>query len=272
MQKLSNEFYSAAIKTVFPDAENITTPNVVGHVANVFMFQTENGPRICRFNEHNIIERNYKLTHILYDMGAPIMPTNPHVYLGQYFESYEYDPHPTLHETMKTMTKNQIIDAYKSAICVQGHLASLPVQKFSTLRDVHFMDVYNKTMPHYVDNKMMQRLYSIMYKHFAVGKNMYIMHSDLTPANMLVNDDKNGICKLIDFDAISICNEDMAIFGMLRRYPFNNVNEIIEYYQDITGHDLNRREIIGMLKLFKKTLDWRMQLNKFTLFSKQTQH
>ena len=273
MQKLSNEFYHAAIKNEFPDATDIKLPNITGKVAHVFTFQTDNGPRVCRFNEKPIIERNYKLTHMLYDFGvSSIIPTKPHVYLGQYFESYEYDPHYTLRETIGKMNQNEIIDTYKSAMCIQGQLASFPVQKFNTLHGAHFMDVYNITMPHYVDNSIMRCLYRTLYKHFATSKNMYILHSDLTPANMLVNDSNNGITHLIDFDAISVCNENMAIFGMLRRYPLKNINEMIDYYQDITNHSLNRREIIRMLNLFKKTLDFRMRANSFTLLRDTKEH
>jgi len=87
------------------------------------------------------------------------------------------------------------------------------------------------------------------------------MHNDLTPANMLVSDNHHDIERLIDFDAISVCNENLAIFSMLRLYPLSNSKEIIEYYQDISGHKLNYREIMFMLKLFKGTLDFRKRLN-----------
>lgn len=272
MQKLSPEFYHAAIQNAFPDADEIKLPRIPGKVARVFTFQTNDGPRVCRFNEKPIIERNYKLTKLLRDYGAPIKPTQPHVYLGQYFESYEFDPHQTLTETMPYMSNIEIKDTYKSAMYIQAYMASFPVQKFNQIGDANFMDVYNVTMPHYINNRVMRYLYRTLYKHFSVSKNMCIMHSDLTPSNMLVADNRRSIVRLIDFDAISICNENLAIFGMLRRYPLTDTNEFIEYYQDISGHQLNRREIIGMLNLFKKTLDWRNCANKFTLGNMIPQH
>lgn len=264
MQILSNEFYSAAIKNAFPDAEEIKTPNIPGKVARVFVFQTKDGLRVCRFNEKPVIERNHKLTNLLYDYGAPIKPTKPHVYLGQYFESYEFDPHQTLTETMPHMSNMEISDTYKSAMCIQAYMASFPIQKFNQISDANFMDVYNVTMPHYVSNSVMRYLYRTLYKHFSVGKNMCIMHSDLTPSNMLVSDDKRSIVRLIDFDALSICNENLAIFGMLRQCPLANTNDFIEYYQDVSGHQLNLHEIINMLNLFKKTLEFRNYANSFT--------
>ena len=265
MQKLSNDFYHAAIKTAFPDADEIQTPSISGKVAQVFTFQTCDGPRVCRFNEKPIIMRNQKITQILYDYGAPIKPTHPHVYLGQYFESYEYDPHPTLREKIKTMTPSEISDTYKSALCIQSYMTTVPTKIFDKVPNMHFMDVYRITMPHYISNGIMQYLYNSLYKHFSIGKNMYILHNDLTPNNMLVSNNRREIVRLIDFDAISICNENLAIFGMLRRYPLNNPNEFIEYYQDVSGHTLNRRAIINMLNLFKKTLDFRLYANQFTL-------
>lgn len=264
MQKLSDEFYHTAIRNKFPDAENIKNPNVPGKDARVFLFQTQNGPRVCRFNEAPIIVRNYKLTHELYDFGVPIKPTVPHVYLGQYFESYEYDPHPTLRECIKTMSTQQIHDTYKSALCIQQYISSFPTQNIDKFAGTHFMDVYNINMPHHVNNRIMQHMYRTLYKHFSVGKQMYVMHGDLTPSNMLVSDDRHSIVRLIDFDAISICNENMAIFGMLRQYPLDDIDEFIEYYQDISGHTLNRREIIRMLNLFKKTLNIRIMANKIS--------
>ena len=272
MQKLSDEFYHTAIRNEFPNAKNITVPKVAGKVARVFTFQTNNGPRVCKFNNASIILRNYRLTQELYDFGVPIKPTLPHVYLGQYFESYEYDPHLTLKETISNMSASEISDAYKSALCIQAHLTSFPTHKINQLLCAHFMDVYNVTMPNYVQNRAMRCMYRTLYKHFSVGKNMYIMHSDLTPSNMLISDDRRSIARFIDFDAISICNENMAIFGMLRQYPLNDTNEFIEYYQDISGHDLNRREIVRMLTLFKKTLDIRNYANKFTISNLIKQH
>ena len=270
MQKLSTEFYHTAIKTEFPDAENITLPTIPGKVARVFIFQTQNGPRVCRFNDGPIIMRNYKFTHELYNFGAPIKPTRPHVYLGQYFESYEYDPHPTLRETIKIMSPSEINDTYKSALCIQAQLASFPTKCFDDKQfGTRFMDVYNMTMPHCVNNGVMRYLYRALYKHFSGGNQMYIMHTDLTPSNMLISDDKRNIVRLIDFDAISICNENLAIFGMLRCYPLDDINGFIEYYQDISGHILNHREITRMLNLFKKTLNIRLQANKFS-FNKIT--
>lgn len=272
MQQLSPEFYHAAIRTEFPDADDIRTPKTRGQVARVFIFQTQNGMRVCRFNDKPIIARNHKLTNILYNYGVPINPTQPHVYLGQYFESYQFDPHQTLNETIKCMSNMEITNTYKSALCIQAYLASFPVQNFNHIDGARFMDVYNMTMPHYITNRTMRYLYRTLYKHFSIGKNMCIMHSDLTPSNMLIADNHQSIVRLIDFDAISICNENLAIFGMLRRYPLANVNEFIEYYQDVSGHSVNRREIIGMLNLFRKTLDIRNYVNKFTFADMIKQH
>lgn len=273
MQQLSNEFYHAAIKNQFPDAENILVPVVSGLVARVFKFQTQNGPRVCRFNEQSIVIRNYKLTNALYDYGVTIVkPTQPHVYLGQYFESYEYDPRPTLKEAIKYMSKSEIKDTYKSALCTQAYLASIPAQKFANISGMKFMDVYNQTMPHYVTNGIMQHLYRALYSRFSAGNKICIMHSDLTPENMLVAENRREIARLIDFDSISICNENMAIFGMLRRYPFDDVNDFIEYYQDVSGHNLDRRKIIRMLNLFKKTLAFRNHANRFAFTDIISQH
>lgn len=264
MQHLSNEFYHAAIKNAYPDADYITLPNISGKVARVFVFQTGNGTRVCRFNEQPIIARNYKITNMLYDYGFCVKPTTPHVYLGQYFESYDFDPHKTLSETLPYMSEAEINDAYKRALCIQAQLASFPVEKFNQVNNSHFLDVYNITMPHYVDNEFMRYLYRTLYKRLSTNANMCLIHCDLTPANILMSENRRDITHLIDFDSISICDENIAIFGMLRRYPLPNVEELIQYYQDVSGHNLNQREIMRMLTLFHKTRDLRARANTFT--------
>ena len=89
---------------------------------------------------------------------------------------------------------------------------------------------------------------------------------------MLISDNRREIVRFIDFDTISICNENFAIFGMLRLYPFTNTNEFIEYYQDISGHRLNRYTIIRTLDLFKKTLNFRICANNFALSNMIKRH
>lgn len=261
MKKLSEEFCCKVIRDSFPGAKEIRIPSVPGHVAKVFIFDVDNTLCVCRFNEKSLVLRNQKLTKMLCDYGAPLKMTQAHEYKGQYFESYEFDPHQTLKEALPSMSNDEIIDTYKSALRIQANLVSFPIEKFSQIDNSRFMDVYKMTMPKCVDNGIMQRAYSIFYKRFSTGKNICVAHTDLTPANMLVSENHRNIVRLIDFDAISICSENMAIFSMLRLYPLSNSKEIIEYYQDISGHKLNYREIMFMLKLFKGTLDFRKRLN-----------
>ena len=272
MQKLSDEFYQTAIKSVFHDAVEIRAPVVPGIVAKVFIFQTKNGPRVCRFNEKTLVERNQKLTKILYDYGTPVKLIKAHEYKGQYFESYEFDPHQTLKEALPDMSETEIIDTYKSVLRIQANLVRFPIEKFSQIDNAHFMDVYKITMPQYINNGLLRYLYRTIYKHFSVGKNTCVAHNDLTPANMLVSDDHHNIVRLIDIDSISICNENMAIFSMLRFYPLSNFKEIIEYYQDISGHKLNSHEIMYMSKLFRETAYFRNRLNNFTFRNITNQH
>jgi len=261
MKKLSEEFCCKVIRDSFPGAKEIRIPSVPGHVAKVFIFDVDNTSCVCRFNEKSLVLRNQKLTKMLCDYGIPIKQTQAHVYQEQYFESYEYDPHKTLAECETEMSDDEIINAYKSALRIQAHLALFPLQQFNQIDKSHFMDVYKITMTKCINNYMMQYLYRAVYKHFSVGKNMCVAHTDLIPANMLVSDNHNDIVRLVDFDAISICNENMAVFSALRLYPLSNAKELVEYYQDISGHKLNYREIMFMLKLFKGTLNFRKRLN-----------
>ncbi|MBR5354778.1 MAG: hypothetical protein IK122_01460 [Alphaproteobacteria bacterium] len=264
MKKLSEEFCCKVIRDSFPGAKEIRIPSVPGHVAKVFIFDVDNTSCVCRFNEKSLVLRNQKLTKMLCDYGIPIKQTQAHVYQEQYFESYEYDPHKTLMETMPNMSEDEIISTYKSALRIQARLASFPIQEFNQIGDPRFMDVYKITLSKCINNIIAQYLYRTAYKLFSVGKNVCVAHSDLTPANMLVSDNYCQIVRFIDFDAISICNENLAVFSALRLYPLSNTKELVEYYQDISGHKLNYRKIMFMLNLFKRTLELRKQLNNIT--------
>ena len=61
-----------------------------------------------------------------------------------------------------------------------------------------------------------------------------------------------GVEKLIDLDAISVCNENFAMFKMLVAYPFNNGEQIMECYEDIMGRKLNRTVLNLGVDLFHK--------------------
>lgn len=272
MYNLSNKFYHAAIKSVFPDVNKIETPVNSGAIATVFICHTNCGIRVCRFNEKQIILRNQKTSKILCDYGVPIKRTSVYEYNGQYFESYAFDPHQTLKEVLPEMSSNEIFDAYKSALNILAHLVSFPIQKFSKIDNPYFTDVYALAVPRCINNSVMQCVYRMFYKCFSGGKNMYVVHPDLTPANMLIADDHRRIVRLIDLDTVSICNENVAVFGMLRLYPLSNIKELIEYYQDISGHKLNYPEIICMLKLFQKTANLRGYLHQFSVFNIIKQH
>ena len=86
MQKHSEDFYVAAIKSIYPLSWNIRRPVVSGYVAEVFFADTPNGTVVCKFNDKDIIQRNYQISQLAQLNNIPVPYTNKHAYLDVNFE------------------------------------------------------------------------------------------------------------------------------------------------------------------------------------------
>ena len=75
-----------------------------------------------------------------------------------------------------------------------------------------------------------------------------MLHNDIYDKNMLV-DGTHGLARLIDLDAVALCNESFSVMMTLRMYPLANHCEYMDYYEDTMQRKINREAIMTGLKI-----------------------
>lgn len=257
----NNSFYTDAILTTFPYAWNIRTPIIPGGVCPVFLCDTPNGTIVCRFSNYNIACRNKTLGDLLHIFNIPTPRTSVHLFGGRWFESYAYCPEPTLCERMyRGMGDKKIFDLYKQIITTQKQISDIPVSLFKPIacREMHQVFAENQRMR---VHPMLASAYGAVHKMFSNHETQRLFHNDLGANNILV-DDSGNLEKLIDLDAIAVCNESFSVMMMLRVYPLKNHLEVMDFYEDTMRRNINRNAIITGLKILNAIRKPQVALNR----------
>ncbi len=261
MKLHSDAFYHSAIKNAFPNSWNLRTPHVPGGVSPVFMCDTPCGTYVCRFSDYDIVFRNHRASNLLALHDIPTPRTTIHAYLDSWFESYEYCPSPTFFERAeKSMSDAEIFDIYKQATDIQRQISDIPPADFKPERGKYMHEIFTTTQKMRV-HPILAHTYGFVHRMFSNNGTMRIFHNDLNSKNILV-DDNLCVSRLIDLDAIALCNESFSVLMTLRTYPLNNYDEYMDYYEDTMQRRINRRAIMGGLRFLNAIREPQVALNR----------
>lgn len=250
MSNHSDEFYTSAIKTVFPTSWDVRRPNVCGVTYPVFLADTPNGTVVCKFNNTDILFKNHKVSNLAQLYDIPVPRTRVRAYLDTWFETYTYCPDKTLYERIKAnATDAQIFNAYKQIIDIQNRISQIGTDEFKADKARFMSDVF--AIQHHNRFGKISYAYSMLHPMFSRTGTMRLLHNDLNPKNILA-DNNCQVSRLIDLDGIALCNDSFSVLMMFRTYPLNNHNEIMDYYEDTTERLLNRRTIMSGLKILRR--------------------
>ena len=91
MQIHKDCFYTEIIKRCFPDANNLHKPKITGWVSPaVFIINTNNQIRVCKFNNKAIVLHNKYICDLLISHDIQIPKTTVHNIGNTWFESYVF--------------------------------------------------------------------------------------------------------------------------------------------------------------------------------------
>ena len=241
MNPRSLEFYHAAIKNAYPDAACIRQPEIIGMVAPVFLADVLNRTVVCRFSAPQIIFKNKIVSDLFRDYDIPAPQTRVHAYVGSWFEAYDYCTDKTLYEHMQSgLPDDKIFDAYTSVFKIQDKISRIPTYEFLPKDFRYHVQMLNATSPR---RDMLSKLYAdFVYSRSARGVQR-LLHNDIHSKNILYSPE-TGCARLIDLDAVSLCNENFTMLMTVQRYPLKNVRQLMSAYQDITGRSLDINKIL----------------------------
>ncbi len=243
MKSHSLEFYRAAIKNCHETACDIRRPVVDGKVGEVFLANiAPDETFVYKFNDADIIGRNHKLCEKLALVDAPVPRTTVHAYTNSYFEVYPYCADKTLCEHMRAgMPKKYIFDIYCDVIRAQNTISGLSMDDVKLNYPQFFYQIMNANVCR-ASSSTLVRAYTAILGAMSRNGPQFLLHNDIHMKNILVTADYK-LSKLIDMDAIAFCNEDFSVMQMLRAYPLDNLDELLDFYEDTTHRNLHRSRI-----------------------------
>jgi aminoglycoside phosphotransferase (APT) family kinase protein len=244
----SEEFYHSAIKSAFPNSWEIRKPVICGQHSPVFLIDTPDGTKVCKFNAPEIVYHNRSAAQLLAMNDIPVPQTKVHAYMDAWFESYPYCMDKTLQEYINdaNITNQQIFEAYKQAIDVQKKISEIDPIEFRPRSGKYFSDVFKTCMRWNMKN-MMADFYAAVARHMSQYGEPRLLHNDIHAKNILINPEYK-LTRIIDLDAIALCNDDFSVLQTFRSYPLDNYDEYMDYYESVMGRKLNRAIIMGTLK------------------------
>lgn len=260
----SSNFFHTAIKSSFPNATNIRTPEGCSPKKNIFVADTrKRGPIICKFVDSRIAARDKSISECLVKKGLPIPKININGYIAQWYEVYNYNKNRTLNQHIKNhLDDNQIFATYKQALDVQAKLAECCLDELYSSFGRYFSDVYKITAP-LTRPKILTNIYSAIIKILSRWHNIHLVHCDLKPDNIICKDD-GSLDQIIDVTGIALASEEFAMISILESFPLPDLSEdLMDYYDGITHRKLDRNFVRTGLKLVKQKQATQSALRKF---------
>lgn len=265
----NEKFYYDIIVNSCPQATNIRHPDIKGAVCPVFLADTREGTKVFRFNEASVAFRNRSIGNLLVDNGilTPVITT--HGYRSTWYEKYNYCPDKTLYEhlTAKEFDDKQIESVYKQVLIQMAEMAKIKPISFSHNNLMNYQEVFVASMKQRLHPALVE-FYGYFVRVLAGGDAPKLVHNDLNQKNILTTED-GTLTRILDLDAVALANESFAVMMALRYYPLNNHHEMIEFYQDITGHKLNEKAIMMGIQFLNTIRSTRHRFDRLFLHSPQ---
>ncbi len=253
MSKLTNDsFFYSAIKSGFPHAANIRTPDLLTSGRPIFLADTrKRGTIICKFVDYNLAFRDREMSQLLKNKNISAPDITIHGYVAQWYEVYKYNPCRTLTEYLtETPTKQTLFNLYKQVLEIQAQLAESNLDEFRVKQGRYFSEVFKMTTPRSWP-KILSAIYNTGINIVSRVGDVRLVHSDLKPHNILCNED-GSLNQIIDISAIAIATEEFAMISLLDGFPVPDMSEeLMDYYDKITHRKLNRDFIRRGLAIVK---------------------
>ena len=261
----SSNFFHTAIKSGFPHATNIHTPEGCSPKKPIFVADTrKRGPIVCKFVDSRIAMRDKNISERLVKKGFPVPKININGYIAQWYEVYDYNPNRTLGQHLKNhIGYDRIFKTYKQALDIQARLAECSLDDVYSYSSIgkYFSDIYKITAP-VARPKILTNIYSAIIKILSRWHNVHLVHCDLKPANIICKDD-GSLDQIIDVTGIALASEEFAMISILESFPLPDLSEdLMDYYDGITHRKLDRNFVRTGLKLVKQKQSIQSALRK----------
>lgn len=261
----SNNFYHEAIHDAHQSAQNIHTPDINGAVAKVFMANVNGKPYVYRFNNPQLLMRNQVISAKMASKNVPMPRPQLHYWNKILFEIYPFMTEKTLTEHINSgASRAGVFNVYCDALKLQSKISRIPAHEMQKIENMHFYQVFRLSLQQRFQPWLAQ-FYSQMVRPISNFGKQLVLHTDITPANILV--DKNGrFSSFLDLDAISVCNENFSLVPLLRSYPLDNTTELFDAYEEINRRKINRQVVLNTLDIMKKIRKTRRKFeSKFSI-------
>lgn len=247
-----NTFYQDAIRSRRGDATNIREPRIRGSQRNVLFADTPDGARVFKFSSPELVVKDEKISNQYKMAGIPVPNITSHQYRGLSFEEYPIIPGRTLYEAIGDgigaddirRIYRQILDNFAKMARVRA--GSLPHENINL---AHYVARENVST---ANNRTLGNvIWMLVYlMNLGADKNIGLFHFDITPKNVIISDDGH-LAGFIDIETVGICNKNFAFGMMAAKYQQLgfDINELVDYYENITGDKLNRTRIATISNL-----------------------
>lgn len=248
MSKKNEQFYRKAIESTRPDVYAIKTPKIKGLNSSVFIVETNDGKLVYKTSSIAMVQKNLRATYLMNCLEIPVANLVPITSNNQCFEVYPYLSDKTLREhILNGMPKDKIQNVFSEMIQYLAFMSGLEKSDLDNMPYKTCGLILNENI-----SKTTNPLFGMAYHATSLllnaGKKS-VMHFDMTPENVLVND-AGKISRVLDIDNMAVCNENFAIASVVTKYQklgFDS-NDLLELYEDKTERKLNRRHISAQTK------------------------
>ncbi len=257
-------FFHTVIKKTCPNVTDIKRIDSCAPNKPIFLAETlKSTPIVFKFVDSRIAMRDRFVSDRLAAKKLPILRIKISGYEAQWYETYKFNPCCTLDEYIKqNLDDDRIIKTYKQVLDVQAQIAESCLDDAGSNTGKYFLDTYKITAPR-TRSKILTDVYSIVIKYLSQRHNLRLLHNDLNRKNILCNPD-GSLNQIIDITGVSLASEEFAMISLLCHFPLPDASdELIDYYNKITGRKLDRRFIHAGVNLIKQKQRFQEKLRDF---------
>lgn len=207
------------------------------------------------------LARNAWVARILNDHDIPAPRTSIHGQGNVWFESYSYCPDKTLYEHIALSNSDVcVFTAFQNLLSLEHKMSQIDVNEFRPAHYRHFYEMHKANMKN-LFNPSLATFYSTFTYLLSQYGTLRLFHNDLHAKNVLISND-NNISHILDLDAVALSNENFCLTMLLRHYPGpkSDYKHLLNFYEELVRRKVNRRVILGTLKILVKIRQQRIRL------------